>query len=731
LVVRCRLPVASAIDATAADELAAGEPLHRYLQPQETQMGRIIVAVTLGAVLFLSGAYYLGLMDDFWRTSPPTDGKGKVDAADVSKLPNLYDPAPFPKIPDQTESIRDTMRLEGTLSAVETQEVACQMPGGILFIGEQIDETTVAVAGSAAFLAEPYYSAPIYAGKVTYTKFYRRLYEGDTVRKDQMLAMIEPAKALGEVLSKIAKIGVARADLKAAKAGEDEGNDRHIRAYKLWRAGALAEEEYGSARLTALKLKGERESAEEKLVVAEVEKDQSEIELDMFRIRAKLAYQTYSIKSLVKQQGAAAKQGDTIMVVQSLERLQAEALIEQQYYARLKDKKLVTATIEPTVIEAPHYEFPGHALDVTTVAVARDMHIVSGSEDRTVCVWKIGALAPLKRFEHETPVRVVACTPAKDGTNLCIAGCDDGSIYLWDLDADEAKQREPIPKAHGNDNGITALAFSPDGKSFASGASDGSIRIWSADGKERYAFVPEKGVASAHEDAVTALQFTPQCRLVSAGRDKTLRIWKLKDKGAEADGKPIRDRDGNVARPGVSHDGKWMLFDQSHAHSLNLLSVESRLLKHTINLPVNAQPFETFAIFSPDDSLILTAGAPENRMQLWRVPEGSQRSFEVRQFATRERKAVSCAAFSPEAGKGGDHSFAVSGSGHKLYVWTIPTEAAVKSHRITNVPLTFKTLVLDPTTKQARIAFEIANSPTPEHPNGRFEAGRPAVIVIE
>ena len=84
-------------------------------------------------------------------------------------------------------------------------------------------------------------------------------------------------------------------------------------------------------------------------------KDGADIELDTYRIRATLPYKNYSIKSLVKQRGAAVKPGDPIMLVQSLERLMAEALIEQQYYSRLKDEPHVTATIEPTIIEAPQH----------------------------------------------------------------------------------------------------------------------------------------------------------------------------------------------------------------------------------------------------------------------------------------------------------------------------------------------------------------------------------------
>jgi hypothetical protein len=38
---------------------------------------------------------------------------------------------------------------------------------------------------------------------------------------------------------------------------------------------------------------------------------------------------------------------------------------------------------------------------------------------------------------------------------------------------------------------------------------------------------------------------------------------------------------------------------------------------------------------------------------------------------------------------------------------------------------------LDAGTGQTRIGFEVPNTSSPEHPNGRFEAGRSVKIVIE
>jgi WD40 repeat protein len=306
---------------------------------------------------------------------------------------------------------------------------------------------------------------------------------------------------------------------------------------------------------------------------------------------------------------------------------------------------------------------------------------------------------------------------------MCLAGCANGDIYLWDLDGKKDQKPKILSRAHGEDASITSLAFSPDSRFFASGASDGSIRLWSCDGAEQYAFVPKHGIKHCHEDEVTSLNFTKQSLLISTARDKTLRVWQLKHKGAAPGGDAIPDRGCGVAQLGVSHDGKWMLFDQGN--TLKFYSVATGALTHTLSLPANSTPFVTLALFSPDDSFILTAGGPGNRLQLWRAPDDETRGFEVMQFAAQEHQPVTCAAFSPAAGKCGPNSFAVSASGQKIHVWPIPTEQQVRKHRITDVQMTLRPELLEPGTKQSRVGFEVDNK------EGRLEPGRSVTIVIE
>jgi len=136
-------------------------------------------------------------------------------------------------------------------------------------------------------------------------------------------------------------------------------------------------------------------------------------------------------------------------------------------------------------------------------------------------------------------------------------------------------------------------------------------------------------------------------------------------------------------------------------------------------------PFETLAMFSPDAdaSLMLTAGAPEGRLQLWKAPTDGRRGFELSQLVTSERSPVTSAGFfDPNAD--GEVPFAVSGTKDAMvYLWPLPTRKDVRTHRIENVKLSQVSQNVE--TRQVRVGVEIMNG------DGRLIPGQPVTIVLE
>jgi WD40 repeat protein len=184
----------------------------------------------------------------------------------------------------------------------------------------------------------------------------------------------------------------------------------------------------------------------------------------------------------------------------------------------------------------------------------------------------------------------------------------------------------PLP----HDGAVQAVAFSPDGRYVATGAVDGTARIWDT--------VTGSPVGSVlqHESAITALSYSPDgSRILTATRDSTARLWDARS------GAPLeivfRHRSG-ITSATFSADGRQVVTTSYDSSA----TVWEAATGRPVAGPLKHEERVDSAAFSPDGSLVVTAGS-DRTARIWNAATGNPVGPPL-----RHRSDVYTARFSPD-----------------------------------------------------------------------------------
>jgi WD40 repeat protein len=276
--------------------------------------------------------------------------------------------------------------------------------------------------------------------------------------------------------------------------------------------------------------------------------------------------------------------------------------------------------------------FLGHTASVTGMEFSYEGgYFFSGSKDGTVMWWN-------PHREHTLGESLIWKTPpgnpfsvafSPDGKTIA-SGNQDKNIALWDV-ATRVNTGMPL---EGHADWVRNVAFAADGKLMASGGEDKLVIVW-----DMSANPPAPRTQPGHTDGVLGVAFSPDSRLLaSASRDKSIILWDA-DSGKPI-GQPMRGHKGVVTSVAFSPDGK-LLASASWDKTVILWDVATR---KQLGEPLTGHKGNLWSVaFSPDGRLLASAGEDKSII-LWdvatRKPTG--------QPLTGHADTINSIAFSPD-----------------------------------------------------------------------------------
>ncbi len=324
--------------------------------------------------------------------------------------------------------------------------------------------------------------------------------------------------------------------------------------------------------------------------------------------------------------------------------------------------------------------------------------VTAKGADKTLLLLEPETGKEVRRLNHADAIGRVAFSA--DGKTLAVAtGATEtpGKIVLWDRESGKE-----IGMLSGHEAGVFALAFSPDGKTLASGGYDHTLRLWdlgsrkprgearrtvtpvyqlgfSRDGKTLFsrgfenhvrlwdaASGRERPPADGPHSAIASVAYSPDGRLVTAASWNVVWVWEA------ATGKVVRkfeDHPGNVSAAAFAPDGKSVLASglDGTVYFWDLASgKESRRvpgLKGRVQLTALSPDGTTLAGWGHDNVLVIG---------LWDVRTGKEiRTLDVTPETPGVRGFLHALRFSAD----GKTLHAASGNHLALLRWDVATGA--------------------------------------------------------
>ena len=207
---------------------------------------------------------------------------------------------------------------------------------------------------------------------------------------------------------------------------------------------------------------------------------------------------------------------------------------------------------------------------------------------------------------HTAAVSSVAFSP--EGRTLA-SGSDDGTGRIWNV-----RTRKLTAVFTGHTGRVSSVAFSPDGNMFASSSYDRTIRLWDSHTGKLTATL------TGHKGRVSSVAFSPDgSTLASGGWDEFIRFWDVKT-GALL--RTIAGHVYNVSGVIFSPDGEKLASYSYYDAKINLWDAKSGEYLMTLEpdyKSITSASMHIYSIAFFPDSKSIVYGSSDGTLRIWDI----------------------------------------------------------------------------------------------------------------
>ncbi|MEZ5537483.1 MAG: CHAT domain-containing protein [Thiolinea sp.] len=246
--------------------------------------------------------------------------------------------------------------------------------------------------------------------------------------------------------------------------------------------------------------------------------------------------------------------------------------------------------------EAQRQEVPAGRIDIDLATI----HRLSQLDAR----W----LSP-ERLQTPTLNRISAVAYSPDGSTIA-SGADDNTVRIWDTQTGET-----IRTLQGHSGAIWSVAYSPDGSTIASGAGDGKVRMWDTETGKNIKTL------QGHTASIRSVAYSPDGNTIAASgtnrhleaypgvEDHNVRMWDTKTGQVI---KTLQGHSGDIWSVAYSPDGSTIA---AGAYDGTVRMWDTKTGKTVRTLQGHRERTRSVT-YSPDGSNI-ASGAYDGTVRIW------------------------------------------------------------------------------------------------------------------